>query len=214
MSIWAIAVIWLNTIQSKHAKVPIHWLNLNICWKEYVMADWRICLLSLSNFSMSNCKLSPFQNKPWFLRVCSTGLLKTLQEKEKLLVTSNFSFSCSVFYPFREFFATFIKFEIAVCKLFQFWRVQNLSFGKGLNLNICWKEYVMERWRICLVSFSNFSMSICKLKVPVIKIHQPHILQIIYWSHKSLTLYHTIPTFNNSEKETFWKHCGKRRKCW
>ena len=37
-----------------------------------------------------------FPNKPWFLRVCSTSLLKTLGEKEKLLVTSNFSFSHSV----------------------------------------------------------------------------------------------------------------------
>ena len=26
---------------------------------------------------------SPFPNKPWFLRVCSTSLLKTLWEKEK-----------------------------------------------------------------------------------------------------------------------------------
>ena len=31
---------------------------------------------------------------------------------------------------------------------------------------------------------------------------------------KELTLYHTIPTFNNLEKEDFWKHCGKRQKCW
>ena len=44
---------------------------------------------------------SPFSNKPWFLRVCSTSLSKTLWEKEKLLVRSNFSFSHSVFYPFR-----------------------------------------------------------------------------------------------------------------
>ena len=29
-----------------------------------------------------------------------------------------------------------------------------------------------------------------------------------------LTLYHTIPTFNDPEKVAFWKHCGKRRKCW
>ena len=28
-----------------------------------------------------------------------------------------------------------------------------------------------------------------------------------------LTLYLTIPTFNDLEKETFRKHCGKRRKC-
>ena len=31
---------------------------------------------------------NPFPNKPWFLRVCSKSLLKTLWEKEKLLVTS------------------------------------------------------------------------------------------------------------------------------
>ena len=47
--------------------------------------------------------VNPFPNKPWFFRVCSTGLLKTLWEKEKLLVTSNFSFSHSVFYPFNPF---------------------------------------------------------------------------------------------------------------
>ena len=44
--------------------------------------------------------LNPFPNRPWFLRVCSTSLLKTLREKEKLLVTSNFSFSHCVFYWF------------------------------------------------------------------------------------------------------------------
>ena len=59
----------------------------------------------LENFPVfsSNLKLSsvnPFPNKPLFLRVCSTSLLKTPWEKEKLLVTSNFSFSHSVFYPF------------------------------------------------------------------------------------------------------------------
>ena len=67
--------------------------------------------------------INPFQNKPLFLRVCSRSLLKTLREKEKLLVTSNFSFSHSVFYPFGDLSAIFIKFENVVCKLFQFWRV-------------------------------------------------------------------------------------------
>ena len=74
-----------------------------------------------------------FPNKPWFLRVCRNSLLKTMWEKEKLLVTSNFSFSHSVFYPFIELFAIFIKLEIVVCKVFQFGRVQSLSFGKGLR---------------------------------------------------------------------------------
>ena len=43
--------------------------------------------------------INPFPNKPWFLSVCSTRLLKTLWEKEKLLVTSNFSFSPQCFLP-------------------------------------------------------------------------------------------------------------------
>ena len=76
---------------------------------------------------------NPFPNKPRFLCVCTTSLLKSLWETEKLLVTSNFSFSPSVFYPFREFSAIFIKFEIVVCKLFQFGNVNNLWFGKRLK---------------------------------------------------------------------------------
>ena len=31
------------------------------------------------------------------------------------------------------------------------------------------------------------------------------------WS-KGLTVYHTIPIFNDPVKVAFWKHCGKRRK--
>ena len=49
--------------------------------------------------------------------------LKTLWEKEKLLITSDFAFFHSIFYLFGELFAGFIKFEIVVCKLFQFGRV-------------------------------------------------------------------------------------------
>ena len=64
------------------------------------------------------CILSPFPNKPWFLRVCSTSLLKRLWEKE-----SNFFFSHNVFYLFGKLSAIFIEFEIVVCKLFEFGRV-------------------------------------------------------------------------------------------
>ena len=66
-----------------------------------------------------------FLNKPWLLRVCSTSNFKTLWEKEKLLITSSFSFSQCLL-PF----VIFAKFEIVVCKLFQFGRLKNLSFGK------------------------------------------------------------------------------------
>ena len=54
------------------------------------------------------------------LCACSTSLLKTLWEKGVLPITSNFSFSHNVFYLFEELSGIFIKFEIVVCKLFQF----------------------------------------------------------------------------------------------
>ena len=70
----------------------------------------------------------PFPNKPWFLLVCSTGLLKTLWKKEKLLVTNNFSFSHSVFYPFPTVFSTlFEKFLPLSSKL-------ELSSAKSFSL--------------------------------------------------------------------------------
>ena len=83
---------------------------------------------------LTRISINPFPNKPWFLCVCSTSLLKTLWEKEKLLVTSIFSFSHRVFYVLGELSAIFIKLEFIVCLLFQFGRVQNLSFGKGFSI--------------------------------------------------------------------------------
>ena len=60
---------------------------------------------------------NPFQKKPLFLCVCNMSF-KTLKEKEKLLETSDFSFSHSVFYPFVDFLSIFINFKIIMCKLF------------------------------------------------------------------------------------------------
>ena len=88
--------------------------------------------LLLTLYQTTKFCFNPFPNKPWFLRVCSISPWKTLREKEKLLVTSNFSFSHCVFCPFQKLSAIFIKLEIVVCKLFQLGRVQNLLFGKEL----------------------------------------------------------------------------------
>ena len=66
---------------------------------------------------------NPFPDKPWFLRVCSASLLKTLWEKDKLLVTSNLSFSHRVVHPFGKLSDIFVKLKIVVCKLCQFGRV-------------------------------------------------------------------------------------------
>ena len=97
--------------------------------KNFMFKDsmWRLqsvlcCLISIfavnqklivSHSGILHLTLS--QTSPaWFLRVCCTSLLKTLWEKEKLLVMSNFSFSHNVFYPLGELSAIFIKFEVVV----------------------------------------------------------------------------------------------------
>ena len=63
-----------------------------------VAAAWNLPMISYVSLY-----LNPFPIKPLFLRVCNKSLLKTLWEKEKLLVRSNFFFSHSVFYQFGEF---------------------------------------------------------------------------------------------------------------
>ena len=57
---------------------------------------------------------NPFPNKPWCLRVCSISLLMTLWEKEKRAISP----FATVFQPFEELSAIFIKVKIVVCKLF------------------------------------------------------------------------------------------------
>ena len=67
-------------------------------------------MLVTSIFPFPTMLLQSIPNKPWFLSVCCTTVKHW--EKEILLVPSNFSFSHSVFYLFRELCAIFIKFEI------------------------------------------------------------------------------------------------------
>ena len=94
-----------------------------------------------------------FPNKPLFLRVCFTSVLKTLWENEKLLVRSNFSFSHCVFYPLGELSVFYIEFKIVVCKLFQSGRVQRFVVWERVKSienivksnNLSW---FASRWRI------------------------------------------------------------------
>ena len=77
-----------------------------------------------------------FPNKPWFLSVCSTSLLKTLWNKEKFLVMSNFSFSHSVFYPSGELSAIFINFSFSHSVFYPFGELSaifiNFSFSHSV----------------------------------------------------------------------------------
>ena len=61
---------------------------------------------------LAQCFLKPLLKKPLFLHVYNTSFLKTLWEKEKLLIKSNFSISHSVFNPFGKLSAIFIKLKV------------------------------------------------------------------------------------------------------
>ena len=68
-------------------------------------------------------KTELFPKQALVLRVCSRSLLKTLWEKEKLLVTSNFSFSHSVLYSFVYFQPFPSKLKVLSANFFKFGRV-------------------------------------------------------------------------------------------
>ena len=72
-------------------------------------------LLGTSNFSFNS-----LPHKPDFERPCKRSLLKTLREKEKMLVTSIFSFSHNVFYSFQNRFQFFSHIYFVICKCFRF----------------------------------------------------------------------------------------------
>ena len=77
--------------------------------------------------------INPFPNEPWFLRICSTNLLKTLWGKEKLLVMSNFSFSLSVFYPFGYISVISITNENRRLQTLSLWKCLKFVVWKGLR---------------------------------------------------------------------------------
>ena len=68
-----------------------------VSWPYYVTIA--LSLQTVCGLHFVQKQVNSFPNKPWFSCVFSQCLLKTLREKEKLLITSNSSFSHSVFYP-------------------------------------------------------------------------------------------------------------------
>ena len=76
-------------------------------------------------FTRTNDIIFLYHTIPTFNDLEKQNLLKTLWEKEKMLVTSFFSFSHNVFYPFQNKFHFFGHTYFVVCKCFQFLPVQN-----------------------------------------------------------------------------------------
>ena len=70
-----------------------------------------------------------------------------LWEKEKLLVTSNFSFSHSFFYQFGELSAIFLKLKLSSANSFSSKESKNLSFGKELTTLMKNVENILGKWK-------------------------------------------------------------------
>ena len=73
--------------------------------------------------------LDRFPEKPWFLRICSTKSFENTVGKGEIARNEQFLLFPQCFYLFEELSVIYIKFENDVCKLFQFGRVYNMSFG-------------------------------------------------------------------------------------
>ena len=95
--------------RSSVRSVGTHTLSLSLV---HQVGD-QVCQLvgSLTRFQTVPCFYQVYIGS-LFLCACSVLLLKTLWEKKKLLVTSNFSFSHSVFHRFWELSIIFIKVKI------------------------------------------------------------------------------------------------------
>ena len=83
----------------KNLSVPHHWC-IRVVMRLQLKPFSPQCFLPHQIEIVILETFNPFPNKPWFLHVCSTSLLNTQWEKEKLLTMSNFSFSHNVLYSF------------------------------------------------------------------------------------------------------------------
>ena len=104
------------------------WLSSSSSWRcscftfiSSLTWDFLLCFFSFSSTFYNGRKtlnLTLSQTNPDFTCLLYKSL-KTLWEKKKMLVMSNFFLSHSVFYPFREVSAIFIESNLVICKLFQ-----------------------------------------------------------------------------------------------
>ena len=165
--------------------------------------------------------VNPFPNKPWFLRVCSVSLLKTLWEKEKLLIISPFP---TVFSIHSEHFLVFSSTLKLSSANFSVW--QSLKF-------VVWER--VNTWALITMSiftapeykqfihtnstFLNKGLSVHQLVAfssgkahPYIVWNFP-IIQSAVHLHDSvencLTFSSICTHFNTLKKTDLGKHCGK-----
>ena len=101
-------------------------ITRNICYLQMLSTRTSLECFHLHPSSDDNQRLGqnlPFPKEALVFMCLQFKFFENTLEKEKLLLTNNFSFSHSVFYPFGEVSIIFVEFEIVICKLFQLKRV-------------------------------------------------------------------------------------------
>ena len=89
----------------------------------------------------------PFLKQALFLCVCSIHVLKTLWEKEKLLITSIYFFSPQCFLPFWRTFFHFHQLKNCCLQSLSVWKSPKFVFWervKRSNLNLRLKLHLFE----------------------------------------------------------------------
>ena len=89
--------------------------------------------MSFSGISAFFCRLSRYHTILTFNDPQERGLLKTLLKKEKMLITSIFSFSHNVFYPIKDRNLHFSYNYFVICKCVQLDLVQNFVVWVRVN---------------------------------------------------------------------------------
>ena len=143
----------------------------------------------------------PFFKQAWFLCVCSTSPFKTLLEKEKLLVTSNFSLS-----GFPQCFGelSFLsKLKLSSANFFSLEDTKICRFGKGYKGDYHYHitgSYIL--W-LCNLETSYWHIILCtNLKF----------CRVV--TGKEVMKNHLFNPLPDTPGFSWPKCCGKRRKWW
>ena len=91
----------------------------------------KILYNSLSLHRSSFCKSFPNQIFLGFQRLWKSRLLKILQKKKKMFITSIFSFSHNVFCLFEKNYTVCATLKLSSSKAFNFDKAESLLSGKG-----------------------------------------------------------------------------------
>ena len=161
-------------------------------------------------------RVNPFANKPWFLHVCSTSLLKTL-EKGEIVRNKQFLLLPQCFLPCWRTFCHF--YQIPNCRL------QTLSvFWNSLKF-VIWERVKLEMaWTTVKASAWTWDYIKQRVKNKPQRRHKSQCQQYVITLSQS-TNFRLFQTEAVCRRKfwTWWKwqkvfqksrkHCGKRRNC-